>query len=68
MSKVKEEEINIISDVEALHIQLDIYISKLIKPIQAITFININAASLMLNLVVLPEDQWIPYFKNFNTI
>nr|XP_009759462.1 PREDICTED: uncharacterized protein LOC104211989 [Nicotiana sylvestris] len=37
------------------------------KPTGVIAFINIGAASSLINFVVLPEDQWVLHFKDFNT-
>nr|XP_009783491.1 PREDICTED: uncharacterized protein LOC104232090 [Nicotiana sylvestris] len=48
-------------------IELKVYSSKWDKPTRVIAFIDTRAASSLINLVVLPEDQWVPHFKDFNT-
>nr|XP_009772884.1 PREDICTED: uncharacterized protein LOC104223205 [Nicotiana sylvestris] len=37
------------------------------KPTRVIAFIDTGVASSLINPVVLPEDQWVPHFKDFNT-
>ncbi|XP_070057310.1 uncharacterized protein [Nicotiana tomentosiformis] len=38
------------------------------KPTRVIPFIDIRAACSLMNPVVLPEDKWVPHFKDFNKI
>lgn len=56
-----EEKINSI-----INVQLNVYPSKWDKPIQVIAFMDTGAASSLMNPTVLPDDQWVPHFKNFN--
>nr|XP_009776900.1 PREDICTED: uncharacterized protein LOC104226571 [Nicotiana sylvestris] len=48
--------------------ELRVYSSKWDKPTQVIAFIDIGAACSLMNSAVLPEDQWVPHFKDFNTV
>ncbi|XP_019251027.1 PREDICTED: uncharacterized protein LOC109229941 [Nicotiana attenuata] len=73
-----QEEINaitIIPQVELMinaitiipQVELKVYSSKWDKPTRVIAFIDTGAACLLMNPIVLPEDQWVPHFKDFNT-
>nr|XP_009773346.1 PREDICTED: uncharacterized protein LOC104223585 [Nicotiana sylvestris] len=48
-------------------VELKFYSSKWDKPTQIIAFIDTGVASSLINLVVLPEDQLMLHFKDFNT-
>nr|XP_009796560.1 PREDICTED: uncharacterized protein LOC104243109 [Nicotiana sylvestris] len=58
------EEINVLAAVP--QVELKVYLSKWDKPTRVIAFIDTGAASSLINPVVLPEDQWEPYFKYFS--
>lgn len=67
LSDAKTKADNLPPDVDTPHVQLTIYSSKWDKPVQVIALMDTGAASSILNLTVLPDDQWISHFQNFST-
>ncbi|WMV46267.1 hypothetical protein MTR67_039652, partial [Solanum verrucosum] len=67
-SNLKENEVNIISDIETSHVQLALYSAKWDRPIQVITFMDTGAVASILNPTALPNEQWIPHFQKFNKV
>nr|XP_009796126.1 PREDICTED: uncharacterized protein LOC104242744 [Nicotiana sylvestris] len=60
-----QEEINALAVVP--QVELKVYSSKWDKPTRVIAFIDTGVASSLINPVVLPENQWVLHFKDFNT-
>nr|XP_009770855.1 PREDICTED: uncharacterized protein LOC104221486 [Nicotiana sylvestris] len=60
-------EISIGSSYKIQQTDKKVYPSKWDKPTRVIAFIDIGTACSLMNHVVLPEDQWVSHFKDFNT-
>nr|XP_009786478.1 PREDICTED: uncharacterized protein LOC104234581 [Nicotiana sylvestris] len=60
-----QEEINALAVVP--QVELKVYSSKWDKPTRVIAFIDTGATSSLINPTILPKDQWVPHFKDFNT-
>nr|XP_009796982.1 PREDICTED: uncharacterized protein LOC104243492 [Nicotiana sylvestris] len=60
-----QEEINALAVIP--QVELKVYSSKWDKPTRVIAFIDTGVASSLINPAVLPENQWVPNFRDFNT-
>nr|XP_009783711.1 PREDICTED: uncharacterized protein LOC104232259 [Nicotiana sylvestris] len=69
--QISEPVIESREEIDALavvpQVELKVYSSKWDIPTRVIAFIDTGATSSLINHVVLPEDQWVPHFKDFNT-